>query len=77
VNRALNLSLDDKLADTFSGYLMSSSEKVLTIGDSIMLPGAKADVQEVEVRHAKTIRVIIDGSNQDVETKDTKTNRKA
>ena len=77
VNRALNLSLDDKLADTFSGYLMSSSEKVLVIGDSIMLPGAKAEVQEVEGRRAKAIRVIIDASSHEAETKDTETHRKA
>ena len=76
VNRALNLSLDDKLADTFSGYLMSSSEKVLVIGDSIILPGAKAEVQAVEGRRAKAIRVIIDVSKQEVETKDTEANRK-
>ena len=77
VNRALNLSLDDKLADTFSGYLMSSSEKVLAIGDSIILPGAKAEVLEVEGRRAKAIRVIIDASKHELETKDTETHRVA
>ena len=64
VNLALNLGLDVKLADTFSGYLMSSSEKVLAIGDSVKLPGAAAEVLEVEGRRAKTIRVIIDGSDR-------------
>jgi CBS domain containing-hemolysin-like protein len=71
VNRALNLSLDVQFADTFSGYLMSSSEKVLVSGDSIMLPGAVAEVQEVEGRRAKKIRVIIDAPAQDIETKKT------
>jgi CBS domain containing-hemolysin-like protein len=68
VNRALNFELDAKIADTFSGYLMLSSEKVLSSGDSIKLPGAKAEVQEVEGRRAKKIRVIIDASIQDIET---------
>ena len=70
VNLALNLGLDVKLADTFSGYLMSSSEKVLTIGDSIKFSGAVAEVLEVEGRRAKAIRVIIDASKQDTEAKD-------
>lgn len=67
VNRALNLFLDTKLADTFSGYLMSSSEKVLSRGDSIKLPGALAEVLEVEGRRAKKIRVIIDAAIEDTE----------
>jgi magnesium and cobalt exporter, CNNM family len=76
VNRALNLELDTKLADTFSGYLMSSSEKVLADGDSIKLPGGTAEVQEVEGRRAKTIRVIIDGPHQDAQIRDTQPHRK-
>lgn len=68
VNRALNLSLDTTIADTFSGFLMSSSEKVLSRGDSIKLPGAEAEVQEVEDRRAKTVRVITNDSNQAVES---------
>lgn len=76
VNRALNLDLDANLADTISGYLMSSSEKVLASGDSVKLPGGEAEVQEVEGRRAKTIRVIIDGSQQDVETRTTEPDRK-
>ena len=66
VNQALNLSLDAKLADTFSGYLMSYSEKVLASGDSIMLPGAEAEVQEVDGLRAKKVRVIIDAPAQDM-----------
>jgi CBS domain containing-hemolysin-like protein len=59
VNQALNLSLDARLADTFSGFLMSSSEKILSRGDSIKLPGAEAEVQEIEGRRAKSVRVTI------------------
>ena len=76
VNRALNLALDANLADTISGYLMSSSEKVLASGDSVKLPGGEAEVQEVEGRRAKTIRMIVDGSRQDVETRATEPDRK-
>lgn len=76
VNRALNLGLDIKLADTFSGYLMSSSEKVLSSGDSVKLPGGEAEVQEVEGRRAKTIRVNINDSSQAAVAKDPKPNQK-
>lgn len=71
VNRALNLKLDAKLADTFSGYLMSSSEKVLASGDSITLPGGKAEVLDVEGRRAKKIRIIIDAPVQKIEIENT------
>ncbi len=74
VNQALNLSLDAKLADTFSGFLMSSSEQVLSRGDTIKLPGAQAEVQEIDGLRAKKVRVIIDAPIQDIETKDAETN---
>jgi CBS domain containing-hemolysin-like protein len=64
VNRALNLTLDTSMADTFSGLLMALSEKVLTSGDRIDLPGAVAEVISVKDRRSKQIRVTIIDSNQ-------------
>jgi CBS domain containing-hemolysin-like protein len=55
VNQALNLSLDTDKADTLSGLLMMSSGKVLSMGDRIDLPGAVAEILEVEYRREKKI----------------------
>ena len=65
INQALNLSLDSRQADTFSGLLMLLSGKVLSKGDRIDLPGATAEILEVESRRAKQIRVVINDSHQD------------
>jgi hypothetical protein len=56
---------------------MSSSEKILSNGDSIKLSSAEAEVLEVEGRRAKIIRVTIDGSTSlAAETKDPEPNKK-
>ena len=62
VNRILNLSLEIDKADTLSGLLMMSSGQVLSVGDRIDLPGAVAEILEVEGRRAKKIRVVVDES---------------
>jgi len=67
VNTALKLDLDTSQADTFSGLLMASSEKIPSIGEKILLPGASAEIIEVEKRRAKSIRVILDAAVQNPE----------
>jgi CBS domain containing-hemolysin-like protein len=62
VNQGLNLHLDIFKADTLSGLLMVSSGKMLSVGDRIDLPGAAAEILEVEDRRAKNIRVVLDES---------------
>ncbi len=55
VGRVLNLNLDDKDDDTFSGLLMTREGEILEAGDRIELDGATAEV--LEVKHARAIRV--------------------
>jgi len=68
VNKALKLDLDTSQADTFSGLLMATTEKVPAIGEQISLPGARAEILEVENRRTKRTRVILDSDLQSIET---------
>ena len=52
------------MADTFSGLLMAFSGKVLTQGDRIDLPGAAAEIMEVENNRAKLIRLTLTDADQ-------------
>lgn len=64
INQVLKLSLDSHMADTFSGLLMALSGKVLTQGDRIDLPGAAAEIMEVENNRAKLIRLTLTDADQ-------------
>jgi len=60
VERALGLELDDNDVDTISGLLVSRGQKLPVVGDRIELPGAVADILEVENERAIRIRLSVD-----------------
>lgn len=62
VRRVLNLNLEDKDADTFSGLLMTREGEILEAGDRIELDGATAEVLEVKSARATRVRVTLGDS---------------
>jgi CBS domain containing-hemolysin-like protein len=57
LNRELKLDLDDAEADTLSGLLVSELGRLLKVGDTVELEGARAEVTEVQAGRATRIRV--------------------
>jgi len=57
LNRELKLDLKDSEADTLSGLLVSELGRLLKVGDSVKLSGARAEVTEVQAGRATRIRV--------------------
>ncbi len=66
VERALDLELDDNDVDTISGLLVSRSQKLPVVGDRIKLPGAVAEVLEVNHERAIRIRLSVGDAAADV-----------
>jgi CBS domain containing-hemolysin-like protein len=60
VNEQLGLNLEAEDVDTFAGALLEQVGRLLQKGDCIELPGARAEVIEVEGARAKRIRVTLD-----------------
>ncbi len=59
VERELGLKLDDDDVDTISGLLVSLSQKLPVVGDRIELPGASAEILEVDHERATRIRLTV------------------
>jgi CBS domain containing-hemolysin-like protein len=59
INRELDLYLDDSEADTISGLLVSQLGRLLKVGDTVALTGAKAEVVEVQAGRATQIRLVL------------------
>ena len=60
VNQELGLHLESEDVDTIAGALLEQVGRLLKKGDCIKLPGAVAEVIEVEGARAKRIRITLE-----------------
>jgi CBS domain containing-hemolysin-like protein len=70
VNEQLGLNLEAEDVDTFAGALLEQVGRLLQKGDCIELPGARAEVIEVEGARAKRIRVTLDHPQAEAQAAD-------
>ncbi|MHB8969360.1 MAG: hemolysin family protein [Pirellulaceae bacterium] len=70
VNEHLGLSLEAEDVDTIAGALLEQVGRLLQKGDCIELPGARAEVIEVEGARAKRIRMTLDHPQAEEQTTD-------